>query len=167
MSGTATADVFSGDPSKKFDVIFSVDMRQLLASTGMKPARYRAHHGHAPAANARKAPPVDPMAAHRQPAGAGESAAGVAALGHFAVLAKRTARSARLPLPPEEDSQVQVLLRPGLLADVEIMVEKIPDALHVPAQAVFQKNGKTWCTCRGTMAGSSRGKCSCASRANP
>jgi multidrug efflux pump subunit AcrA (membrane-fusion protein) len=29
-----------------------------------------------------------------------------------------------------------------LLADVEIVVEKIPDALHVPAQAVFQKNGK-------------------------
>ena len=26
LSGTATADVFSGDPSKKFDVIFSVDM---------------------------------------------------------------------------------------------------------------------------------------------
>ena len=50
--------------------------------------------------------------------------------------------NAKLPLPPEEDSQVQVLLRPGLLADVEIQVEKIPDALHVPAQAVFQKNGK-------------------------
>ena len=50
--------------------------------------------------------------------------------------------NAKLPLPPEEDSQVQVLLRPGLLADVEIQVEKIPNALHVPAQAVFQKNGK-------------------------
>jgi multidrug resistance efflux pump len=49
---------------------------------------------------------------------------------------------AKLPLPPEQDSQVQVLLRPGLLADVEIEVEKIPDALHLPAQAVFQKNGK-------------------------
>jgi multidrug efflux pump subunit AcrA (membrane-fusion protein) len=50
--------------------------------------------------------------------------------------------NAKLPLPPEQDSQVQVLLRPGLLADVEIVVEKIPDALHVPAQAVFTKNGK-------------------------
>src|SRR5450432_610390 len=38
MSGTATSDVFSGDPSKKFDVIFSIDMRQLLAGLGMKPA---------------------------------------------------------------------------------------------------------------------------------
>src|SRR4029453_14050418 len=36
----------------------------------------------------------------------------------------------------------QALLRPGLLADVEIIVEKIPDALHVPAQAVFAKSGR-------------------------
>jgi hypothetical protein len=51
-------------------------------------------------------------------------------------------KNAKLPLPPEQDSQVQVLLRPGLLADVEIEVEKIPDVLHVPAQAVFSKAGK-------------------------
>ncbi len=49
---------------------------------------------------------------------------------------------AKLPLPPEQDSQVSVLLRPGLLADVQIEVEKIPDALHLPTQAVFRKNGK-------------------------
>src|SRR5215472_14945603 len=36
MSGTATSDVFSGDPSKKFDIIFSIDMRQLLGGLGMK-----------------------------------------------------------------------------------------------------------------------------------
>jgi multidrug resistance efflux pump len=51
-------------------------------------------------------------------------------------------KNAKLPLPPEEDSQVTNLLRPGLLADVEIVVEKIPNALHVPAQAVFTKGGK-------------------------
>jgi hypothetical protein len=51
-------------------------------------------------------------------------------------------KNAKLPLPPEEDSQVQALLRPGLLADVEIVVEKIPNALHVPTQAVFDKGGK-------------------------
>jgi biotin carboxyl carrier protein len=51
--------------------------------------------------------------------------------------------NAKLPLAPEEDSQLQVLLRPGLLSDVEIIVEKIPNALHVPAQAVFEKNGKS------------------------
>jgi hypothetical protein len=49
---------------------------------------------------------------------------------------------AKLPPPPEEDSQLEVLLRPGLLADVEIIVEKIPNALHVPTQAVFVKEGK-------------------------
>src|SRR5262249_4301210 len=41
------------------------------------------------------------------------------------------------------DSQVQTLLRPGLLADVEIVVEKISNALHIPAQAVFQREGKS------------------------
>jgi len=50
-------------------------------------------------------------------------------------------KNAKLPLPPQQDSQVQVLLRPGLLADVEIEVEKIPNVLHVPAQSVFNKNG--------------------------
>jgi len=35
---TAATDVFSGDPSKKFDVTFSIDMRALLAGLGMKPA---------------------------------------------------------------------------------------------------------------------------------
>lgn len=49
---------------------------------------------------------------------------------------------AQIPLPPEEDSGLEVLLRPGLLADVEIIVEKIPNALHVPAQAVFEREGK-------------------------
>jgi len=49
--------------------------------------------------------------------------------------------NAKLPIPPEQDSQVSQLLRPGLLSDVEIVVEKIPDVLHVPTQAVFQRNG--------------------------
>jgi multidrug efflux pump subunit AcrA (membrane-fusion protein) len=51
-------------------------------------------------------------------------------------------KNAKLPLPPEQDSQVQVLLRPGLLADVQITVESLPNVLHVPEQAVFQKGGK-------------------------
>jgi len=51
-------------------------------------------------------------------------------------------KAAKLPLPPEQDSQIATLLRPGLLADVEIQVEKLPDVIHVPAQAVFQKNGQ-------------------------
>src|SRR3954451_21129845 len=37
MSGTASANIFSGDPAKKFDVVFSVDMRELLSGLGAKP----------------------------------------------------------------------------------------------------------------------------------
>lgn len=50
--------------------------------------------------------------------------------------------SAKLPAPPAADSDLEVLLRPGLLADVEIIVEKVPDAIYVPNQAVFEKEGK-------------------------
>jgi hypothetical protein len=50
--------------------------------------------------------------------------------------------SAKLPPPPEEDTQFDVLLRPGLLADVSILIERIPNAIHVPMQAVFEKEGK-------------------------
>lgn len=50
--------------------------------------------------------------------------------------------SAKLPSPPSADSDLEVLLRPGLLADVEIIVEKVPDAIYVPNQAVFEKDGK-------------------------
>jgi hypothetical protein len=49
--------------------------------------------------------------------------------------------NAKLPPPPDQDSNLDVLLRPGLLADVEIIVEKIPNAVHIPAQAVFEKDG--------------------------
>ncbi|MFN3322312.1 MAG: efflux RND transporter periplasmic adaptor subunit [Bryobacteraceae bacterium] len=49
---------------------------------------------------------------------------------------------AKLPPAPEEDSQLDVLLRPGLLADVEIIVDKAPDALYLPNQAVFEREGK-------------------------
>jgi len=48
---------------------------------------------------------------------------------------------AKLPPPPEEDSQLSVLLRPGLLADIEIFVEKIPNAISIPNQAVLEKDG--------------------------
>ena len=51
-------------------------------------------------------------------------------------------KNARLPLPPGEDSQVQMLLRPGLLADVQITVEKLPNVIHEPVQAVFQKDSQ-------------------------
>jgi len=255
MSGTATADVFSGDPSKKFDVIFSIDMRQLLGGLGMKQAdidRIMAtaeanakknivntaasffqnlqggmgqgenggrgqDGGQGPGAGGRGGAPDSGAGAR---SGGGEGRGGGPGRGganlsdadrqkmrdlmqkiqaasgeekdklqkqmdemrtklglggrgdgrgpggpgggegrggrgsgtfnpldmlqraNFSPFTEDERNNAKLPLPPEQDSQVQTLLRPGLLADVEIVVEKIPDALHVPAQAVFQKNGK-------------------------
>ena len=50
--------------------------------------------------------------------------------------------AAKLPPPPEEESGLQVLLRPGLLADVQVIIEKIPNAIYIPAQAVFERDGK-------------------------
>jgi len=50
--------------------------------------------------------------------------------------------NAKLPPAPEEDSELNVLLRPGLLADIEIIVEKVPNAIYVPNQSVFEKDGK-------------------------
>jgi HlyD family secretion protein len=240
MSGTATADVFSGDPSKKFDVVFSIDMRQLLSALGMKEAEIERIMATA-AANAKKlgnsntgpsffaglqsqmpgAPDPSALAAMggmpgmpggapapdqtaggqgqgRNPGqgrnrasgqgqgqnggpGRGQNNGGRGGLadgrrggegfggrrgggfgggrqgGGFNMpminpldlkppvvdgFSEEDRKAAQLPKPPEEDSQVQTLLRPGLLADVEIIIEKIPNAIHVPAQAVFDKGGK-------------------------
>src|SRR4029077_522972 len=41
MSGTATANPFGGDPGKKFDVLFSVDMKELMTGLGAKPEEIR------------------------------------------------------------------------------------------------------------------------------
>jgi hypothetical protein len=46
--------------------------------------------------------------------------------------------NAQLPAPPEEGSDVDILLRPGLLANAEIIVERIPDTLYVPFQGIFE-----------------------------
>lgn len=279
LSGTATADVYSNDPAKKFDVTFEIDMRELLTALGAKPdqiqrilATAEQNRKRAPAASA--APPTmlaglfggpgGPGAAAGGFAGAGARAAGgfpgqaaglpgagggpasggfpggggegqaagrapgggftrmlsrlpeeqrkkveealkkelkgkkiedlspeerravfqklreqmggafpgrppggpgapggqpsseapARAFGEGNELLRFAARggpsqfsdaqlaNAKLPPPPEEDSQLDVLLRPGLLADVEIIVEKIPDAIHVPIQAVFEKNNR-------------------------
>ena len=50
--------------------------------------------------------------------------------------------NAKLPPPPDADGPLEVLLRPGLLADVEIIIEKVPNAINVPNQAVFERNGQ-------------------------
>ena len=55
----------------------------------------------------------------------------------------RDLENAKLPPPVDPDNQLEVLLRPGLLADVEIILEKIPNAINIPGTAVFEKDGKT------------------------
>jgi len=179
MSGSASANIFSGDPGKKFDVVFSIDMQQLLTELGAKPedvrrimdtaARNARKTPAAPVAapagpkNAAPAPGASPLRqmAQTAPAGARPSATGAAPPAMPAPTPAPDAMDftklsaipvefgtddererAQLPPPPEEDSQLQVLLRPGLLADVEITVERIPDAIHIPAQGVFEKDGQ-------------------------
>ena len=50
--------------------------------------------------------------------------------------------AAQLPEPPQQGSDVEVLLRPGLLADAEVTVEHIPDTLYIPYQAVFEEGAQ-------------------------
>jgi HlyD family secretion protein len=264
MSGTAAANMFSSDPAKKFDVVFSIDMRQLLSALGAKPdyiakvlATAEANRrrpptqsasggmfgggsfqtasmgGPAPGGPGQGAPGGMSMPGGAPmgmpggaPAGAGPGGgsrpggAGGAAGALFAGMSEEEQKKARaaltkalggksmqellpderqeifakvrkdleaqgikmpergaggggrgaggpggmglpfasagipggfsqrefdnakLPPPPEEDSQFDVLLRPGLLADVEIIVEKIPDAIHIPSQSIYEKDGK-------------------------
>jgi len=189
MSGSASANIFSGDPGKKFDVVFSIDMPQLLTTLGAKPEEVKRILETA-ARNAKKTPPAPAtpavdrasggprevkvsstnVAAAKPPSGARPAAVttvnggsatampapapgpGGPATTDFMKIAtsalpaevgtEEERERAQLPTPPEEDSQLQVLLRPGLLADVEITVERIPNAIHIPAQAIFEKDGK-------------------------
>jgi HlyD family secretion protein len=69
------------------------------------------------------------------PAGSGRAPGGIT---------EADRENAKLPLPPEEDSQLDVLLRPGLLADVEIIIDKIPDAISIPNQALFERDGRQY-----------------------
>ncbi len=241
LSGTATADVYSNDPAKKFDVTFEIDMPELLETLGATPEqiqrimetaeqnRQRAPGasrggdigmmammmgggggggaapggmvrvgpgglpgGGMPGAGAQggrqagaRRPNIDPSRilsrlpeeqkkkaqeildkeldgkkweeveddkkraifqklrpimreAFAGGRNGGEQAARPTGPGGFTAAQMA---AAQLPAPPEEDSQLDVLLRPGLLADVEIVVENIPDAIHIPVQAVFEKSG--------------------------
>lgn len=222
MSGTASANVFSFDPAKKFDVVFGIDMRELLRALGAKPDQIqkilataeqnrRKPNASAPnpflaggtsggpvmmagAAGPGGAAPGGPVAqvAAPQPGGAmrpgmppgaggsrqaaGPGSAGAAGspstprpgdapaqggprqvmiAGGFAAggppvmftaglqkFSEADLANAKMPPPPEQDTQFDVLLRPGLLADVEIVVDKVANAIYVPNQAVFEKDGK-------------------------
>lgn len=45
--------------------------------------------------------------------------------------------NATLPSPPDVGSDIDILLRPGLLADAEVIVELLENVVYVPYQAVF------------------------------
>src|SRR5260221_663994 len=68
MSGTATANPFGGDPGKKFDVLFSVDMKELMTGLGAKPEEIQRVLATA-AHNANKAPAQVPNFAFGGPGG--------------------------------------------------------------------------------------------------
>lgn len=193
MSGSATANIFSSDPAKKFDVVFSIDMKQLFEVLGVKPEQVRKlmaiselnrnlHPQQSATASMDPAlsqtpggapvqiPPdvqkriqdatrkflgnkkLEDLTAEEQKKLAAEvqKAVGAGAGGPNAANMPTGAQQfndkelaeAKLPPPPEEDSQFDVLLRPGLLSDVEIIIEKIPNAVYIPTEAVFEKEGK-------------------------
>jgi multidrug resistance efflux pump len=262
MSGTASANIFSSDPAKKFDVIFSIDMKQLLTALNAKPEqiarvlaqaeanrrrppapsagmmmaaaggaqggavsaaggeggapggammggapagmqgqggaasglgggagfggrgsgagaggrfaglseadREKAREAMQKALNGRNMQDLTPeerqkvmaevqksvpaMAAARLAGAEGAKPAagapeGPAAMMPFAMgprsqFTEQELARAELPPPPESESNLDVLIRPGLLADVEIILERIPNAVNIPAQAVFEKDGK-------------------------
>ncbi|MCL6546829.1 MAG: efflux RND transporter periplasmic adaptor subunit [Bryobacteraceae bacterium] len=216
LSSTASANVMAGDPSKKFDVLFSIDMEELLKAVGATPQQIREimataerNRDRAPTRSALPAGAMEAMfnamagagaggngmpafggpmpafgmqvpgarggaeagAAGRRRGGAeggapapqgergarggqggegfpGRGGRGEGGFGGFGGFGGRGGpsdedlKNAKLPAPPDEESGLQILLRPGLLADVEIIVEKIPNAIHIPAQAVFDKDGR-------------------------
>jgi len=224
LSSTASANVMAGDPSKKFDVLFSIDMEELLKAVGATPQQIREimataerNRNRAPTRSALPAGAMEAMfnamagaangggmpafggqmpafgmqmpgapggagagASERRRGGteagapapqagraggsqqgergarggqpgegfAGRGGRGEGGFGGFGGFGGRGGpsdedlKNAKLPAPPDEESGLQILLRPGLLADVEIIVEKIPNAIHIPAQAVFDKDGR-------------------------
>jgi len=149
LSGTASSNAFSFDPAKRFDVVFGIDMKELLAALGAKPEavakilataeqnRRKREGGGGP----RPPMPPPPPGAKPMPMPAGGPPP-MLGLSPSRGISEKDLANAKLPPPPEEDTQFDVLLRPGLLADVSILIEKIPNAIHVPMQAVFEKEGK-------------------------
>jgi HlyD family secretion protein len=190
LSSTASANVMAGDPSKKFDVLFSIDMQELLKVVGATPEQIREVMATAEKNRSRPvtrtsmsafammggdpdsggdtngaAPTFGIQQPGARPGGGrgrrstDEGGSGQRAGGGRGADSRGSGRggggrggnsgptdaeleNAKLPPPPEETAGAQILLRPGLLADVEIVVEKIPNAINIPAQAVFEKEGR-------------------------
>lgn len=86
-----------------------------------------------------------PQRGQRREGGAGGNGGGgmMGFSGPTGPFSQKDLDNAQLPPPPSEGDQMEVLLRPGLLSDVEIIVEKLPNAVYVPNQSVFEKDGKS------------------------
>ncbi len=74
--------------------------------------------------------------------GGRNGAAGMAPPAPTGPFSQKDLENAKLPPPPEASDNTEILLRPGLLADVEIIVEKVTNAVYVPNQSIFEKDGK-------------------------
>lgn len=74
--------------------------------------------------------------------GGRNGAGGMAMPGPTGPYSQKDLENAKLPPPPEASDNTEILLRPGLLADVEIIVEKVSNAVYVPNQSIFEKDGK-------------------------
>ena len=136
LSGTASANVWSGDVAKKFDVAFSVDMKELMSGLGARPEQIvRVLE----AADRNRKRPIVPAVADAPPTGGVPTAPESTAF--FQQFSEKDLEKAELPSAPEAGNELDVLIRPGLLTDIEIIVEKVPNAVHIPLQAVFEKDG--------------------------
>lgn len=144
LSGTASSNAFSFDPAKRFDVVFTIDMQALLAALGAKPDAVRRILLTAEQNRRKRSETAIPVSTAAAPPPTPTAAQGTPLLGLAAPkgFTDQEMANAKLPPPAEEDTQFDVLLRPGLLADVSILIERVPNAIHVPMQAVFEKEGK-------------------------
>ncbi len=132
-------------------------MQQAMKAIGRDPSTVTARR---PAEGAKGAEAGPPVLLGRRPGGEGGGERGAEPGGRrrggggdaenpFAAMfrssslfSEKELAEAKLPPPPEEDTQLDILIRPGLLADVEIIVERLLNAIHIPAQAAFEKGGK-------------------------
>lgn len=127
-------------------------MQEAMKAIGRDPSTVTARR---PAEGAKGAEGGPPVLLGRRPGGEGGAEPGGGrrrggdAENPFAAMFRSSSQfsekelaEAKLPPPPEEDTQLDILIRPGLLADVEIIVERLQNAIHIPAQAAFEKGGK-------------------------
>ena len=144
MSGTATVEHFFERPGEEIRRGLLGRHEAAFQVLGVKPAQIQkliaiseANRNLHPQSLTTAAPPPTPA-----PPPSSTQAAPMPTMDASRQFTTKELEEAKLPPPPEEDSQFDVLLRPGLLADVEIIVDHIPNAISLPTQAVFEKDGQ-------------------------